>query len=46
MSRSRLFLGGLHSCIARFRFASRIHLRACRLQLKTRGLARWAKSRL
>jgi hypothetical protein len=33
MSRSRLFLGGLHSCIARFRFAGRIHLRACRLRL-------------
>jgi len=33
MSRNRLFLGGLHSCIARFRFAGRIHLRAFRLQL-------------
>ena len=28
MSRSRLFLSGLHSCIARLRFTSRFHLRS------------------
>jgi hypothetical protein len=33
MSRSRLFLGGLHSCIARFRFTSRFHHHSNRLEL-------------
>ena len=33
MSRSRLFLGRLHSCIACFRFTSRFHLHSERLEL-------------
>jgi hypothetical protein len=33
MSRSRLFLGGLHSCIARFCFTSRFHHHASRLEM-------------
>jgi hypothetical protein len=33
MSRSRLFLGGLLSSIARLRFTSRIHFHANRLKL-------------
>jgi hypothetical protein len=33
MSRNWLFLGGLHSCSARFRFTSRIHLHPIRLEL-------------
>jgi hypothetical protein len=33
MSSSRLFLGGVLSSIARFRFTSRFHLHANRLEL-------------
>jgi hypothetical protein len=33
MSRSWLFLGGLHSCRACFCFTSRIHLHAIRLEM-------------